>query len=201
MSEQTYGPYAFTLTKDEFLTYAREVARRQMVEIDAKSWRLSAVAGLAVGAVLGGLGAAGSIDGATLSAGALGSIGAILIGRFMIRRVIARSHVSAIDALAAERAYGDPVTLVFDGDGVSVDMGGRKDRRLFSELRSVQRLGGLLILWFGLNDGLAAPDRALPSAQEADALAAFVSSRVAPSPAAPTAPPPAQIKPIEAPTD
>lgn len=179
---ERFGPYQFSLSKDEFMRYAHEVGRRQLVELDAKSWRLSIFAGLAILAVLGGLAAAGAGDRATLTSGALASAGAILIGRMMIRRQIVRSQTMAINALAEEGvAFAKPVTLAIDADGISIEMGGARDVRAFSEVRDVARLPGLLVFWSGPSDGVALPERALSEAADGDAILAFIRARLAPA--------------------
>lgn len=175
-----FGPYNFALTREEFVAYAREVGRRQMGQLDAKSWRLAIFAGLAVIAVLGGLAAAGAADRATLTGGALASAGAILIGRFMMRRQIARAQDIAIAALAKEgEGFGTPVTLALDEGGVRIEMAGARDARPFAELREAVRLGGLLVFWSGPNDGVALPERVLRDGAEGDAILAFARERMA----------------------
>ena len=179
MSEERFGPYDFALTKEEFVAYAQEVARRQMGQLDAKSWRLAVFAFLAVIAVLGGLAASGVADGSTLTTGLLASAGAILIGRFMIRRQIARSQDMAIAALAKEgEAYGQPVRLALDATGLTIEMRGARDARSFAELREARRVGGLLTFWSGPNDGVALPERALVGPQEGEAILAFARARI-----------------------
>ena len=181
MSER-FGPYQFNLNRDEFLRYAQEVGRRQLAELDSKSWRLVTFAGLAVVAVLGGLAAAGAADSSTLTSGALASAGAILIGRLMMRRQIARSQTMAIEALAEEGvAFSKPVTLAIDDAGISIEMGGAQDTRPFSELRDGARLPGLLVFWSGPSDGVALPERALGGGEEGDAILAFTRSRLTPT--------------------
>jgi hypothetical protein len=180
MSDEKFGPYDFALTKDEFVAYAQEVARRQMAQLDAKSWRLAIFAFLAVIAVLGGLAASGVADGATLTTGLLASAGAILIGGFMIRRQIARSQHMAIAALAKEgEAYGQPVRLALDAAGLTIEMRGGRDARPFAELREAGRVGGLITFWSGPNDGVALPERVLGGAQEGETILAFVRARMA----------------------
>lgn len=179
MTTDSFGPYDFTLTKAEFVAYAQAVGRRQLRELDAKSWRLATFAALAVVAVLGGLAVSGVSDRSTLAAGALASGGAILIGRLMMRRQIARAQAIAIDDLAREgEAFAKPVRLSLDASGLSLEMGGARDARPFAELREVGRVAGLLVFWSGPNDGVALPDRALTQPGEADALLAFARSRI-----------------------
>lgn len=179
MSER-FGPYRFSLTKEEFVRYAHEVGRRQLIQLDAKSWRLMAFAGLAVVAVLSGLAVSGATDSSTLTTGALACAGAILMGKFMIRRQIARAQTLAIDDLAKrEDAFGRAVALSIDAEGLSIEMGEGRDLRPFAELREVERLPGLLVFWSGPNDGVALPERALASAEEGEAVLAFVRGRLA----------------------
>ena len=175
-----FGPYEFALTKDEFIAYGREVARRQLVQLDAKSWRLAVFAGLAILAVLGGLAASGVADKSTLTTGLLASAGAIVIGRFMIRRQIARAQDMAIEALAkAGEGYGAPVTLAIGEAGLTIEMGGTRDVRAFAEVRETARFAGLLVFWSGPNDGVALPERVLADAAEGEAILAFVRERLA----------------------
>lgn len=174
-----FGPYRFTLTKEEFLAYAQEVGRRQLVAMDAKSWRLSAFAAAAVSAVLMGLLASHTLDPATLMNLAVACVLAILVGRFFIRRQIVRAQNSAIAQLAEERsAFAKEVTLALDEEGVSIEMGGESDARPFRELRQIARLSGMIVFWAGPNDGLALPERAIPSPQEAEAAFTFAKERV-----------------------
>ncbi|QLP97230.1 MAG: hypothetical protein HZY79_07280 [Rhodoblastus sp.] len=115
------------------MRYAHEVKRRQLVQLDAKSWRLTIFAGLAVLAVLSGLAVSGVSDPSTLTSGALACAGAILIGKFMIRRQIARAQTIAIDDLARrEDVFGRPVTLIVDDAGLSIEMAGADDLRAFA---------------------------------------------------------------------
>lgn len=187
MSER-FGPYRFSLTKDEFMRYAHEVGRRQLVQLDAKSWRLTIFAGLAVLAVLSGLAVSGVSDPSTLTSGALACAGAILIGKFMIRRQIARAQTIAIDDLARrEDVFGRPVTLIVDDAGLSIEMAGADDLRAFAELREAGRLPGLLVFWSGPNDGVALPERALADPAEGEALLRFVRARMTPQSAAQSA--------------
>lgn len=175
----SFGPYSFALTKQEFVAYAHEVARRQLAELDAKSWRLALFAMMAVVAVLGGLAAAGVADRATLTSGLLASAGAILIGRFMIRRQIARAQTLAIEALAREgEGHGVPVTLALDGEGLTIEMRGARDVRRFAELREAAQGGGMLLFWSGPNDGVALPERALADVAEAEAILEFARARL-----------------------
>lgn len=179
MTAQSFGPYHFTLTRDEFVAYAREVGSRQLVELDAKSWRLVVLALLAILAVLGGLAASGAVDASTFATGMMASAGAILIGRWMIRRQIARAQGMAIEDLAKEgKVFARPVEMRIDAEGLHFSMDGARDSRPFSELVGVGRLAGMIVFWSGASDGVALPERALAEAEEGETILAFARERV-----------------------
>lgn len=179
MTTRSFGPYSFTLTREEFAAYASEVGRRQLAELDAKSWRLVAFALLALLAVLGGLATARTITWDVFLTGMLASAGATLIGRWMIRRQIARAQTIAIDDLAREgKVFAKPVDMRIDEEGLHFSMDGARDARPFAELVGAGRLAGMIVFWSGASDGVALPERALADSQEGEAILDFARARL-----------------------
>jgi hypothetical protein len=74
--------------------------------------------------------------------------------------------------LAKEGDYARPVTLALEGDALVLDMGGQGDRRPLAELKDAQRFSGMIVFWFGPNDGVALPERALADPGQAEAILA-----------------------------
>lgn len=178
---QPFGPYAFTLTKQDFAAFALRMGRRHAMRHEQR-YGLATALGL-LGASLAAV-FAGWAFGLVESGPALwlfpAAAAALAFGKIFTHRQILRAQNAAVFEAAGEEAlYEGRRRVTLDAEGVTLEDDAGPTRTGWAQVETVERQGGLIIFWTGLAAGITLPERAFANGADIDAALAFAQERQA----------------------
>lgn len=176
-----FGPYAFTLTKQDFAAFALRMGRRQAMRHEQRYGLASALALL--GATLAALGAGWFFDlverGPALWLFPAAALALALAKLFTHRQIARAQKAAAFEAAGDEALFEGRREVTLDDDGVILGDESGRQRIVWAQVDSAERAGGLIILWTGLAGGVTLPERAFAGTSEVEACLAFAEGRIA----------------------